>query len=200
MYDDKLDLTLKNHKRPTFVHIDNVTNLQIYKSVELAIMRFENKEYLGAISMAWIMIKTNYNFTFAAYMIAYCYENGIELKKDIDLAIKFYLLSAHAGFYKSIVRLGELYKTRGFEIPHNKIFYYNMAYVFYIYSYKHYEASFYDKLRIAYLLAKIRLLMLLNRVTPDPSGVIIVDPNDMRHILLNECSDLDIVTNTYIKK
>ena len=199
MCDDEFDLTFRNHRRPAVVLSEPVPNLQIYKSVKVATTHFINKEYLEAIAMSWIMIKSDYNFTFSPYIIGYCYDNGIQLKKNISLAIKFYLLSAHSGLYMSQLRLAEIYNLQAFENPQNKKFYFNMSYAFYTFSYKHGDASFYDKLKIAYVLTKIRIFMYINRIKVDDNELILVDPNDIKHILVHECNDLDNISNIYTK-
>lgn len=193
MNDDVFDVTLRNHIRPGVVTTNHVPHKEIYKSVKLATVKFIKKEYLDALRISWILIKSDLNFTYAPYIIGYCYDYGLELKKNITRAIGFYLLAAHSGLYFSQLRLAQIYNSQAVENPKNKIFYYNMAYIFYIHAYRNYEATFYDKIKLTYAIAKVRFVMYMNNVKVDGKEVILLDPNDIKHILVNECSELDSI-------
>lgn len=196
MNDDVFDLSLKSYRRHASITPNPVPHTDVYKSVKLAAIKFTNKEYLEAICLSWILIKSDLNYTFAPYIIAYCYDNGLELKHDVKRAISFYLLSAHCGLYFSQFRLAQLYHLQAYE---NKLFNYNMAYVFYKHAYKNNEATFYEKIHITYCMAKLLFLMYIHRIKVDPSQVILLDPNDIKHILHIECSDLDNILTKGIK-
>ena len=200
MNDEKFDLTFRSHRRSAIVYPKPLVDLNAYKSVKVATYKFVNKEYLDAICMAWVMIRTAFNFTISPYIIAHCYENGILLDQNTILAVNFYLLSAQSGFYMSNLRLAQIYNSHAYEYPQNKKFYYNMSYVFYCNSYKHSDVTFYDKIIIACALAKIRILMYISRIYIDENELIIMKPADLRHILMHQCSDLDTMTNKYVKK
>jgi len=200
MNDDKFELIFRRHRRASIIYPNTIMSVKKYQSVKTAKLKFENKEYLEALTLSWVMFRTNYNFTTAPYIIAHCYENGIKLQKNLQLAIQFYLLSAHYGLYMSNLRLAQIYNLQAFEYPQNKSFYFNMAYLFYITSYKHKDATLYDKLIIAYVLAKIRIFAYIIRIPINEKEVILLNVDDQKHIIRNQCSDLDTLVDNYIKK
>lgn len=198
--DEKFDLSLRSvHRRSPVIYPTPHVDLQEYKSTKLATLKFVNKEYLDAICLSWVMIRTEFNLTISAYIIAYCYEHGIVLNKNKTIAINFYSLSAQKGLYMSNLRLAQIYNSYAVEYPQNKKMYYNMSYVFYRDSYKHKEASFYDKIMIACVLAKIRFIMYISRIYIDETELMIMKPTDIRQILIHQCDDLDARMNKYIK-
>jgi hypothetical protein len=110
---------------------------------------FINGHYSASINISWKLILQGKDYIISSYIIGYCYEYGLELNKNIEKALQFYLLSALCGFTLSQLRLANIY-----YLDKN----YKMAYFYYAMYCKNPDAYFYKKCYILYILTRIRII------------------------------------------